>query len=349
MPDGEEQQQPDPQALAEENARLKAELAAARQVANEEQSRSDNLSRQSAQVGDRAKNELVARLGAQAQAADGALASIDQEMKALKRQLVALNQEGKFDEAADVQEQISDAAARRREATQQKAYFEQQKTNASQQSFDPVEQFLTANKGTYSEADENWIRQNRRFAEDPAFRNRVIAAHSEAIDKNIAPGTPDYYRYVERRGYMRPEQPSQQDQQQQQQPVSTGGPAPTGYDGGSPESDSVQPAPYQGRQQMPAENGAPAFGRQAQNPQPAAAGSGSLRQAIAAAPSRQQPRPDGRQVVAEMPQEQFETAMAMAPHMAPQEVLNGGPAAIAQWYLDLNNSPTARRIRQGWG
>lgn len=88
-----------------------------------------------------------------------------------------------------------------------------------------------------------------------------------------------------------------------------------------------------------------------ENPQPRAAGAGSLRAAIAASPTRRAPglSATGRQVIREMTPDQRETALALAPHMAPDEVLAGGEPAVLNWYLEENAGPAARRMREKWG
>lgn len=358
-PDG-EQQTLDPEALATENARLKAELEAARTGMAEETARANAASNEASQAGTRAHAAQVAQLAAQEVAATNTVASIDQEIRGLKTQLSALQAEGKFDEAADIQEKIGDATARRLQAKQAQEYYAGQKTTASAAPADPVEQFIAANQRDLSKEDVDWIRRNRRFAEDSAFRDRVKAGHHEAIQKGIAHRSPEYWQLIERRGYRQADPPPASAGQQPPAAAAADGgntgAAPSGYTGGNPESDTasggielqiIQP---QDTTQMQSQNsGGPAFNRQAEVPQARAAGTGSIRAAIAAEPSRAPIGGNGRQVVARLTQEQMDTALAMAPHMAPKEVLEGGAPAIGLWWQTLNNSPTANRIRQGWG
>ena len=44
--------------------------------------------------------------------------------------------------------------------------------------------------------------------------------------------------------------------------------------------------------------------------------------------------------------EEREAALAMAPHMAPDNVLQGGEAAVLAWWHKLKNSPNAKRIKE---
>jgi hypothetical protein len=56
----------------------------------------------------------------------------------------------------------------------------------------------------------------------------------------------------------------------------------------------------------------------------------------------------GRRTVLELTPGERESALAMAPHMAGEDVLRGGEPAVLQWYNELKSSKTADRIRQGW-
>ena len=99
---------------------------------------------------------------------------------------------------------------------------------------------------------------------------------------------------------------------------------------------------------MPQDNGGEAYGRQAERPQPRAAGNGSLRAAIAGAPSRRSVATSGRRTLVELTEGERDTALAIAPHMAPSEVLERGQPAILQWYHGLKYSASAERIRREW-
>jgi hypothetical protein len=355
-PDGETRDAAD---IQRENAELKAALEASRRQLFEEQARAETLDAQVSQTSARAASAQVAQLASEETRATEALTSIETEIRGLKQQWANLQAEGKFDQAADIQEQLGDATARRRQAMQAKEYYAAQKTAAQAQPTDPVEQFILANQGSLSSEDINWIRQNPRYAKEQNFRQRVISAHADAVGKGIRQRSPEYYKHLEAAGYMRDETPTPAPETEQNQ--QEGAPAPTGHTGGSATSDTGQQAdegegdgPEIIIRERPAmaqntQDDGPAFGRAPERPQPRAAGAGSMRAAIAASPSRSpMGRGTGRRTILELTPGERDSALAMAPHMAGEEVLKGGEAAVLQWYNDLKNSPASERIRQGW-
>src|SRR5215469_15035392 len=167
-------ERPAASALEEELARLKGELETVRRYASEQERRADSAEAQSSITAARAFSAQVAQLGAQEIAAKENLSSIEAQIRTLKQQKATLWSEGKFSEASDLDEQLADAAARRLQLRQAIEYYGNQKNQVSAAPSDAVEQFLAANEGTFSEADKGWIRQNRRYATDAGFRDRVI-------------------------------------------------------------------------------------------------------------------------------------------------------------------------------
>lgn len=330
---------PDDQPQIDKDAliqRLQADLELERRRAFENEARADNLDHQVSQSSAREHSAQLGQLQAQETAAVDAINATGSEIAGLKTKLANLQAEGKFEEAADVQEQIGDATARRQQAMQAKAYFAQQRSNYSAAPADPVERFLADNSNTYSKEDMDWIRHNRRFATDAAFRNRVIQAHADALQQGIRQRSPEYYSHIENVAYLRPAPLAEQPQTQ---------PAPSGYEA---ESEEPQEPEIRIREPEMIQQSNEAFNRRANQPQTSAAGNGSLKAAIAGAPSRRSPTAMDRRTIAELSEQERDTAMAMAPHLAPPEVLQGGEPAILNWYNDGKDSATARRIRQGW-
>jgi hypothetical protein len=135
-------------------------------------------------------------------------------------------------------------------------------------------------------------------------------------------------------------------------------PAPTGYSGGNPTSSATETDfdnDGSGPQaeiiikeaDMPQASSDEAFNRRADNPQPRAAGNGSMRSAIAGAPTRRSVAEAGRQVRMVFTPGEREAALAMAPQVFPEALAGGEPAILAA-YDELRRSPAADRIRQGW-
>src|SRR5215472_321989 len=341
----------DPQ---DEITQLRADLAQARRHASEEQARADTLDLQVSQARSGTISAQMAQVAAQETAASDSITSIDNEIKGLKAQWANLQAEGKFNEAADVQEALGDATARRRQAMQAKEYYAGQKTQLANAPTDQVEQFLSQNPGVYSQEDATWIRQHRRYATDGNFRQRVMAAHSEAVDKlGLAQRSPEDYQHLERRAYMRPD-PAPATPAATTQTESS---APTGYQGDEPTSavttdldggDELAPEIIIKEPDMPSNDGGPAFGRRAEQPQARAAGPGAMRAAVAGSPTRRGVSETGRRTVLTLTPGERETALALAPHIFSAETLKGGEAAILQEYNTWKNSPASERVRQGW-
>jgi hypothetical protein len=354
MPPDDGEQQVDPAALAEENARLKADLEATRRAVAEERNRADTLDNQVSQTNARVASAQAGQIDAQIAAADNTLSSLEQHIKNLKDQKSNLLAEGKFREASDLDEEMADAAARRLQAKQAKDYYAQQKTTIAAAPTDPVDQFIASNPGTYSSEDVAWIRQHRRFATDGNFRQRVVNAHAEAEKLGIAQRSPEYFQLLERRGYMRSDPPRNDGGGNREQQQQEGASAPSGYSGDDPTSgvDAGEgPEIIIREPTMPdRQSEGAAFNRAPENPQPRAAAEGSMRAAIAAAPTRRAMAApgSGRRTVLEMTQSERDAAMAYAPHGMAEEILRAGEPAILQEWDRLRNSGAGRRIAAEW-
>ncbi len=320
------------QALMDERDRLMAERDSERRRADTESNRADSLQGEVNGASQKLTHATVAGLTAQESAADQTVAAINQEMVGYKKQLAELSAEGKFEEVAEVQEKMADAAARRREAAQTKGYYASQREQASAAPADPVERFLAQNPN-FTKQEQDWIRNNPRYATDRGFNQRVNAAHEEAINasgKNLARFSDEYFKHLADAGYMR-------------QPTPTSTPRPTAsaaapdhVDGGDdPYSDAAELTDVVIEDQQPTPAAAPAPRQQ-------------TRATMAAPPSRRAPQaPGGQRPTSRLTPEQAEAALAMSEYY-PEDVQNGGDAAIYAYYAKLNTSPMANRKREEW-
>ena len=327
-----------------ENARLLAALETERTTRLAAERRADSYEAQLSEGGRRLATAHVNQLTAQEHAADQAISSLGQQIEALEGKEAALTAEGNFAEAAKIRTQISKAAAQQHQAEQNKIYFAGQRSQAAAQPTDPVEKWLADRSGQYNDQEQAWIRNNRRYALDPDFQNRVVQAHNEATgDLKLTRGAPEYFAHLEKRGYQRPDPaPPQPPAERPAAAPATeqAEDAPTGYTGEETEPPQIV------IQEQPV---AAARDSRVENPQRPAAGQGSIRAAIAAAPShRSATSPSGRIIQIRLTPEERETALASAPHMAPDNVLQGGETAVLAWWHELKNSPNAKRIKEGW-
>ena len=314
-------------ALREENTRLQTERDAARNLAAEEQRRADGLYGQVVDGGRRLAESTVQGFSTQAQQADTTITTLTSEIAALRTQRIALLQEGKFDEEAEVNEKISEAVGRRQQAQQAKSYYTQQTEQARTQPADPVDRFFAANP-QFSESEKAWIKRNPRYATDTAFMARVNAAHAEAIDLGYPQQSADYFAHLEKKGYVRAD-PAPRPATAQRPTASAAAPnAETDPD------DSENP--YSTAAIEPEE---PIV--QPQRPAPRAAPAAPVTRRSPTAPAAQ------RRVVAQLTEEQADAALKMS-ELAPIEIQNQGDAAILAWWADLNTGATAERLRREW-
>jgi hypothetical protein len=316
------------QSLMDERDRLMAERDNERRRADAESNRADSLQGEVNGASQQLSHATVAGLTAQESAAEQTIATINQEMVGYRKQLAELNSEGKFDEAAEVQEKMADAAARRREANQTKTYYASQREKATAAPADPVDRFLAQN--SFTKPEQDWIREHPRYATDRGFNQRVNDAHNDAISKGLTRFSPEYFKHLADAGYMR-----------QATPTPTPTPRPTAaaqtdqIDNDDPYSTAADLVDGGGDDQQPTPTPAPAPRQQARAP-------------MAAPPSRRAPttgnpaRPTTR-----LTPDQAEAALAMSEYF-PEDVQNGGDAAIYAYYAKLNTSPMANRKREEW-
>ncbi len=319
-----------PEEIAElraERDALMAERDAERAIREAESRRADGLYNRVADNSRQLATAQISSLDAQLAQAEGAITGITSEMAGLKSQYSAYLAEGKFDEAADLQEKISDAAARRTQAQQAKSYYAQQRETAARQPVDPVDQFLS--KNSYSPAEQEWIKRNPRFATDGEFQARVTKAHNELVAKGVAAQSPEYFQGLEQAGYMRA--PPAPKPEPRPAAAANGGAAPAdgGGDPDNPYSDAAEDVIVEVPVQTP-----PA--------RPAA------RTGVAAGPSHRAPATPRTQTSQRtLTRDEAEAAIGLSEFMPP-EVLEEGEAGIYAYYQKLRDSPTAKRIKSDW-
>ncbi len=309
-------------AKAERDA-VTAERDHERQARLSEQRRADTLESRVSVAGHNLHGAQVASLEAQAQQAKTAVEGIDAELDGYERQIADLNADGKFEEASKINRKMSDASARRAQAMQAQTYFTQQTERAKQAPADPVDQFFVHNPG-FNEQERTWLKSNPRYATDEDFRNRVNRAHAEFANAGGQPGSTEYFEALAQAGYMR--------QPPRPQPKVEPKPAPTGE--GDPDNPLSSAA-------TETDDGEPGGSKV----EPAARPGG------AAAPSRRAPatpaasRPGLRR---RLTPDEAETALALSEQF-PEDVQNGGEAAIFAHYADLkDNHPYAKRLKEEW-
>lgn len=312
--------QEDLDAIIADRDTTQAALDAERQAREAEARRADRLS---ATVADNTRSLVSAQVStfaSQESQAEGAVNALTAEINQLKRSSAELYAEGKFEEAADVNEKLGEATAKRHQAQQAQVHFKQQRELAASQPLDPVDRFLAQNGNKYTEAEQAWIKKNPRYATDPEFQNRVNEAHAEILKKGVPPQSDRYFDGLERAGYMRAaprpaprREPVEDDFDDDQSP----------YSGAAPDDDDQTEGARTPVQTPP-------------------------RRAAAAPPSRRTPNnPSRTPGPVKLTPDQAEAALAASPYF-PDDVLEGGEAAIYAHWHKLNTGPTANRLREQW-
>jgi hypothetical protein len=138
------------------------------------------------------------------------LSAAKTSLSSLKQSYSAALKEGDFDKAAEIQVDMSTTGARivaleggqhelaaRKEALKAQPVRQQprQFQFSQSQAWDGEE--FEAYLRTRTPQTAAWLRSNPKYASDPSYRSRVVAAHNYAVAKGAIPDTSDYFKIVE--------------------------------------------------------------------------------------------------------------------------------------------------------
>jgi hypothetical protein len=141
---------------------------------------------------------------------NNAISSTQQETGYLKAGYREAMATGDYDRAAEIQQRMSDNAARLLQLENGKDALERQAKQVApqyQQPMDPVEA-LAAQLSPRSAA---WVRANPQFATEPRLFQKMIAAHNLALADGLQPDTDDYFATVEETLRIRRPEPTYED------------------------------------------------------------------------------------------------------------------------------------------
>lgn len=139
-----------------------------------------------------------------------AISSTQQDNVYLKNNYREAMTRGDYERAAEIQQRMSDNAARLLQLENGKDALERQAKQApvyQQQPMDPVEALASQ----LSPRSATWIRNNPQFATDQRLFQKMIAAHNLAIADGLTPDTDDYFSMVEDTLRVRRAEPVYQD------------------------------------------------------------------------------------------------------------------------------------------
>jgi hypothetical protein len=117
---------------------------------------------------------------------------------------------GDYDRAAEIQQRMSDNAARLLQLENGKDALERQGRQAAPQYHQPVDP-VEALAGQLSPRSAAWVRNNPQFATDQRLFQKMIAAHNLALADGLQPDTDDYFATVEETLRIRRPEPTYED------------------------------------------------------------------------------------------------------------------------------------------
>lgn len=135
-------------------------------------------------------SEIDKRIAEQETTLTAALAGAQSEIESCRTLAAKAMEEGKWQEAAEANENLGDAKARLRDLNQQKGYLERAKADAKTQAEAPKAPQLGAKT-------QSWIAQHPRFNSDPEYRAAALYGHEKAIRAGLVPDTDEYFEAVE--------------------------------------------------------------------------------------------------------------------------------------------------------
>jgi hypothetical protein len=139
-----------------------------------------------------------------------AISSTQQETAYLKAGYREAMATGDYDRAAEIQQRMSDNAARLLQLENGKDALEKQGRQVApqhQQPMDPVEALASQ----LSPRSAAWVRNNPQFATDQRLFQKMIAAHNLALADGLQPDTDDYFATVEETLRIRRSEPTYED------------------------------------------------------------------------------------------------------------------------------------------
>lgn len=136
----------------------------------------------------------------------GAIETMQREQGILKGQLKEAMSVGDFDRAAELQEAMSNNAAKLLQLENgREAMKVRPRQEPVQRHSDPVEQFASQ----LSPRSADWVRKNPQFVTDPRLNQKMIAAHNLAVADGHVPDTDGYFSAIEDTLRVRRVEPAQ--------------------------------------------------------------------------------------------------------------------------------------------
>jgi hypothetical protein len=162
----------------------------------------------------------TARIDAEEQAVTARLEGAEAAALALRKDYAEALSEGRFDEAAEVQDKMAELRARQVADKQYKTWLAGEKAREAAQPARPVHEGVDLSQ--YSAPQRRWIRDNPEFMDDPKIRAKTFAGHQLAVAEGIEVDSPEYFEVINEtvyRGRGREEEPAANPPRRRQEPT----------------------------------------------------------------------------------------------------------------------------------
>lgn len=145
-----------------------------------------------------ASNQALARLEAEEQAVAARLESADTAAAGLRKGYSEALGEGRFDDAAELQEKMFELKAKQQQDRQYKTWLDSEKNRAASAPPPPQQpQQQGLDLANYTPGQRRWIRENPEFMTDVKLRQRTEAAHSLAVSEGCEVDSPEYFQVID--------------------------------------------------------------------------------------------------------------------------------------------------------
>lgn len=176
-------------------ARSEAEKAAATEIAQ-------RYAQEAQEAQKRVQEAVDHRFHAEDVAIANALAAAQNDAAAAKAEIARLSADGKFDEAAEATDRLTDAKVRLRQAEGRRSWIEGEKQKSKEQ----IEQYQERQRAQaeqipqqpqISARSQAWLNAHPRFFSDANYQTIALSADRMARAKGIEADSDEYFEFIE--------------------------------------------------------------------------------------------------------------------------------------------------------
>lgn len=149
--------------------------------------KAEDATRRTSEVSSRLSNETANRLTAEEVAIQNGIAAATADAERLENEIVTAQESGKFHDAAKLTRQLASAQTKIDGWESRKSQFEAVKNQPRQVAQQPVE---------YPRS-QAWIARHPEYNTNPSFKNKVAAAHFDAISNGIEMESDEYFSHID--------------------------------------------------------------------------------------------------------------------------------------------------------